>query len=53
MLKTIREAYANKKVINGNIGKYKSYTSEGIEVHMYIDKDGTVKTAYPIYQGNK
>lgn len=53
MLKTIREAYANKMVINERRDLYKGYTSEGIEVYMYLDKDGTVKTAYPIYQGNQ
>jgi len=48
VLKVVGEAYENKKYI-GN-GKYRASTSLGITVEMYLNKDGTIATAFPKYE---
>ncbi|WP_456279731.1 T7SS effector LXG polymorphic toxin [Bacillus sp. K7] len=48
---TISEAYKNKKLIRDN--KYIGKTSSGIDVEMYINKDGSISTAYPLYKKPK
>lgn len=48
---TISEAYKNKKQIRDN--KYIGKTSSGIDVEMYINKDGSIATAYPLYKKPK
>lgn len=48
MLKAIDEAYQNKKQIGSN--KYKGVTSSGIKIEMYLNKDGSIATAYPLYK---
>ncbi|AGF28199.1 MULTISPECIES: T7SS effector LXG polymorphic toxin [Bacillus amyloliquefaciens group] len=45
---TISEAYKNKKQVRDN--KYIGKTSSGIDVEMYINKDGSIATAYPLYK---
>ncbi|MEK4280186.1 MULTISPECIES: EndoU domain-containing protein [unclassified Cytobacillus] len=42
------EAYQNK--IQIGLGKYKGVTSSGIKIEMYLNKDGTIATAYPLYK---
>ncbi|MCY8208348.1 T7SS effector LXG polymorphic toxin [Bacillus subtilis] len=48
---TISEAYKNKKQIRDN--KYIGKTSSGIDVEMYLNKDGSIATAYPLYKKTK
>ncbi|KUP33860.1 hypothetical protein AU385_10810 [Bacillus halotolerans] len=48
---TISEAYKNKKQIRDN--KYIGKTSSGIDVEMYLNKDGSIATAYPLYKKPK
>ncbi|MCM3667906.1 EndoU domain-containing protein [Mesobacillus maritimus] len=47
VLKAIDEAYQNKKQIGSN--KYIGETSSGIKIEMYINRDGSIATAYPLY----
>ncbi|WP_322786415.1 EndoU domain-containing protein [Fictibacillus gelatini] len=47
VLKAIDEAYQNKKQIGSN--KYLGKTSSGIKIEMYLNKDGSIATAYPLY----
>ncbi|MGD1414304.1 EndoU domain-containing protein [Bacillus stercoris] len=47
----LTEAYKNKKQIRDN--KYIGKTSSGIDVEMYLNKDGSIATAYPLYKKPK
>ncbi len=47
VLKAIDEAYQNKKQIGSN--KYIGDTSSGIKIEMFLNKDGSIATAYPLY----
>ncbi|MCK1981364.1 MULTISPECIES: T7SS effector LXG polymorphic toxin [Peribacillus] len=49
VLKSIEEAFVNKRQIGRN--KYSSLTSSGITIEMYLKPDGSIATAYPIYEG--
>ncbi|MGG4263798.1 T7SS effector LXG polymorphic toxin [Peribacillus simplex] len=49
VLKAIEEAFNNKGQIGRN--KYSTVTSSGITIEMYLKPDGTIATAYPIYEG--
>jgi predicted ribonuclease toxin of YeeF-YezG toxin-antitoxin module len=48
VLKAINEAYQSKEQITSN--KYRGITSSGIKVEMYLNKDGSIATAYPLYK---
>ncbi|KXZ18975.1 hypothetical protein AXI59_15690 [Bacillus nakamurai] len=48
VLKAIDEAYQTKKQIGSN--KYRGVSSSGIKIEMYLNKDGTIATAYPLYK---
>ena len=48
VLKVIHEAYENKKHI-GN-GLYEGTTTSEMYIQMYLKGDGTIATAFPIYQ---
>ncbi|HLR52448.1 MAG TPA: EndoU domain-containing protein [Candidatus Avamphibacillus sp.] len=48
VLKAIREAYENKHRIGNN--KYEGTLSNGMRIQMYVNKDGTIATAFPIYE---
>jgi hypothetical protein len=43
----INEAYSNKGFIRGN--RYSGMTSAGIEIEMFLDVNGNIVSAYPIY----
>ena len=52
-MKTIGEAYENRILIeNGGDPNalYQGTTSLGIEIQMYVDKTGTIQTAYQLYK---
>jgi len=50
VIQAVSEAYKNKRSIGG--GKYAGFTAAGLEIHMYLNKDGkTIATAFPIYKG--
>jgi uncharacterized protein YukE len=51
VLEAINEAFDNKKHIKDN--KFLGKTSSGIKIEMYLNKDGSISTAYPIYEGGK
>lgn len=51
VLKAINEAYDTKKNIRGN--KYFGKTSSGITIEMYLDKNNSILTAYPIYEKSR
>ncbi|WP_244935257.1 EndoU domain-containing protein [Sporolactobacillus inulinus] len=42
------EAYQSRKPIRLN--KYRGITSSGIKIEMYLNKDGSIATAYPLYK---
>ena len=46
VLKAVGEAYENKKYIGD--GKYRGSSSAGIDIEMYMDKDGIIAT-FPKY----
>ncbi|MBU5468210.1 EndoU domain-containing protein [Virgibacillus sp. MSJ-26] len=48
VLKAIHEAYENKHRIGNN--KYEGTLSNGMRIQMYVNKDGTIATAFPIYE---
>ncbi|WP_034323298.1 T7SS effector LXG polymorphic toxin [Bacillus zhangzhouensis] len=48
VLKAIDEAYQNKQQIGPN--KFKGVTSSGMKIEMYLNKDGSIATAYPLYK---
>ncbi|WP_236251232.1 EndoU domain-containing protein [Bacillus sp. NSP9.1] len=48
VLKAINEAYQSKKQVD--IYKYIGKSSSGIEIEMYLNKDGSIATAYPLYK---
>ncbi|MEI2318011.1 MULTISPECIES: EndoU domain-containing protein [Bacillus] len=48
MLKDIDEAYQNKIQVGSY--KYKGVTSSGIKIEMYLNTDGSIATAYPLYK---
>ncbi|QHA37874.1 hypothetical protein D5E69_20250 [Rossellomorea marisflavi] len=48
VLKAIDEAFDNKKQVGPN--KFKGVTSSGIKIEMYLNKDGSIATAYPLYK---
>jgi hypothetical protein len=47
VLRAIDDAYQNKKQIGSN--KYIAETSSGIKIEMFLNKDGSIATAYPLY----
>ncbi|ENH96249.1 YqcG, partial [Gracilibacillus halophilus YIM-C55.5] len=47
VLKAIDEAYQNKKQIGAN--KFIGKNSAGIKIEMFLNKDGSIATAYPLY----
>lgn len=47
VLKAIDEAYQNKKQIGAN--KFIGENSAGVKIEMYLNKDGSIATAYPLY----
>ncbi|KAF1681402.1 hypothetical protein BTW01_01155 [Bacillus sp. SKDU12] len=47
VLKAIDEAYQNKKKIGAN--KFIGENSTGIKIEMFLNKDGSIATAYPLY----
>ena len=47
VLKNIDEAYKTKQQIGPT--KYIGVTSSGIKIEMYLNKDGSIATAYPLY----
>ncbi|WP_169731900.1 EndoU domain-containing protein [Runella limosa] len=48
VLEEISYAFNRKSLLTGN--KYKSYTSNGIELHFYLDSSGNISTVFPIYK---
>ncbi|MED3656483.1 EndoU domain-containing protein, partial [Bacillus velezensis] len=48
VLKAIDEAYHTRKQVRSN--KYRGITSTGIKIEMYLNSDGTIATAYPLYK---
>ncbi|QNF30000.1 T7SS effector LXG polymorphic toxin [Metabacillus elymi] len=48
VLVAIEDAFNNKKQIGPN--KYLGISSTGIKIEMYLNKDGTIATAYPLYK---
>ncbi|MDQ0233417.1 EndoU domain-containing protein [Metabacillus malikii] len=48
VLKAIDEAYQTKQQIGPN--KYKGITNSGIKIEIYLNKDGSIATAYPLYK---
>ncbi|MFL0504185.1 EndoU domain-containing protein [Ureibacillus sp. 179-F W5.1 NHS] len=42
------EAFETKQQIGSN--KYRGVTSSGIKIEMYLNKDGSIATAYPLYK---
>lgn len=48
VLKAVKEAFENKRHIGGF--KYEGTTSRGIDIQMYLDEDGIISTAFPIYK---
>lgn len=48
VLKAIDEAYHTRKQVRSN--KYRGITSTGIKIEMYLNNDGTIATAYPLYK---
>ncbi|WP_255295588.1 WXG100 family type VII secretion target [Bacillus cereus] len=48
VLKGIDEAYQNKIQVGSY--KYKGVTSSGIKIEMYLNTDGSIATAYPLYK---
>ena len=44
---SINEAYRNRVYIRGNT--YSGLTSSGMEIEMFLDKNGKIISAYPIY----
>nr|WP_250191363.1 EndoU domain-containing protein [Bacillus velezensis] len=48
VLKAIDEAYHTRKQVRSN--KYRGVTSTGIKIEMYLNSDGTIATAYPLYK---
>jgi len=49
VLEAISEAFENKRQIGNN--KYSGTSSSGITIEMYLNSDGSIATAYPIYRG--
>ncbi len=49
VLQAINEAFENKRLIGNN--KYSGTSSSGITIEMYLNGDGKIATAYPIYRG--
>lgn len=50
VVSTIKEAYNNRASVTGKPANYfEGNTSEGIVIGMYLNQDGTIATAYPIY----
>ena len=43
----INEAYTNRVYLRGN--KYSGITLNGMEIEMYLDADGKILSAYPLY----
>ncbi len=50
VLKAIEEAFNNKRLIGDN--KYSGKSESGLIIEMYLNKDGSIATAYPIYKGD-
>src|SRR5699024_9649319 len=48
VLKAVREAFENKNQIGNN--KFEGTLSNGMRIQMYLNKDGTIATAFPIYE---
>ena len=48
VLKAIDEASQTKQQIGSN--KYRGVTSSGIKIEMYLNRDGSIATAYPLYK---
>lgn len=48
VLKAIDEAYQSKQQVASN--KYRGVTSSGIKVEMYLNRDGSIATAYSLYK---
>ncbi|MEC1612878.1 T7SS effector LXG polymorphic toxin [Bacillus mojavensis] len=48
VIKAIDEAYQTKKQIGSN--KFRGISASGIKIEMYLNKDGTIATAYPLYK---
>lgn len=48
VLNAIDEAYNSKIKVRSN--KYRGVTSSGIKIEMYLNKDGSIVTAYPLYK---
>ncbi|MFR8427755.1 MAG: EndoU domain-containing protein [Roseburia inulinivorans] len=44
---SINEAYRNRAYIRGNT--YSGLTSSGMEIEMFLDKNGKIISAYPVY----
>lgn len=44
---SINEAYRNRVYIRGNT--YSGLTSSGVEIEMFLDKNGKIISAYPVY----
>lgn len=49
VLKAVKEAYKNKVMISEKKRQYYGITSSGMKIEMYLNKDGTIATAYPKY----
>jgi len=47
VIDAINEAYEEKVLISGNT--YEGLTSEGIVIRMYLDQNGKIISAFPIY----
>lgn len=48
VLEAIEEAYNNRVFKNGNT--YEAKIESGITIRMYIEYDGTIKSAFPLYE---
>lgn len=48
VIDAINEAYENKVFLSGNT--YEGLTSEGIIIQMYLDQNGKIISAFPIYE---
>lgn len=49
--KAILEAYENRQLERVNPERYQATLSSGVRIEMQLDKDGSIITAYPIWEG--
>ena len=47
VVNAINEAYVNRVFVSGN--RYSGLTNTGMEIEMFLDSEGKIISAYPIY----